>query len=708
MHKKFFTLLFAAGVLASNISCAAEPQTLSHIADSRKQQRPPAAQTGGDNYTAADFRNITAMTARMLNSHHYSTVPMSPELSAKIFDRYFDELDPMHMFFTTGDVARFRDYRNTIGFKLQNGEYQFAFEVYDLYRRRYSEYREFSREMLDSEIDFTVKEEIAVDLSKQPRPENEQDMHELWRKQLKHELLSLRLSARLEREARQDTPESAAPQQHLRDPKERILQRQRDVGNNVDKRDRIDILGVLLDCMAQSYGAHSDYQAPKLSDDMDIQMSLSLTGIGATLTNEDGYIKIVELVPGGPAELSGKIKVGDRIISATQENGDSVDLIDMPVSKAVQYIRGEKGTKVTLEILSGNASAPGKVTIIRDRINLQAGAAKGDIKEVNGVRVGIITLPSFYMDFEAAMRGDANARKASTDVLQILSEFRSKDVQSVVIDLRTNGGGSLPDAITLSGLFLAGGPVVQIKSGSNLEQQNDPSSAIAYSGPLVILTSKMSASASEIFTGALADAKRAVVVGDSRTFGKGTVLRVESLDRYRSWFRNGSQLPAGSLTFEIAMFFRPAGSSVQQLGIIPDIILPSLTEEMQAGEIYLDNHLPWDQIPSAGLNIWDRDLDRKIIQLRRQSAERIAANARYQAFIRQIEHFRSIRDRRMISLNEEERYQTYRREKQIAEEAERLLTEENTGNRNNDVILLEALNIAADLSRMSDGNSKHK
>lgn len=706
MPGKLLQILFAAAIIALNTSCVAEQHTACHVADNNKG---PKGSSGGRqrgssaDYSAADFRNIAAMTARMLDSHHYSAVRMSPELSARIFDRYFDELDPLHMFFTLQDIQRFSSYRNTIGSKLQNGEYDFAFEVYDLYRQRYAQYRRFTQEMFDSEIDFTVDEEIAVDLSKQPRPENEAAMKELWRKHVKNELLSLRLSARLEQEERANNPDASAGESSstpVRDPKSRILQRQRDVGNSIDKRERIDILGILLDCMAQSYGAHSNYQAPKSSDDMDIHMSLSLTGIGATLTSEDGYIKIVELVPGGPAELSGKIKVGDRIISVTQEDGEVTDLIDMPVSQAVQYIRGEKGTRVTLEILSGNASTPIKVTIVRDRINLQAGAAKGEIREVNGVRVGIITLPSFYMDFEAAMRGDQNARKASTDVLRILEEFRTKDVQSILIDLRSNGGGSLPDAITLTGLFLNGGPVVQIRTKDGMEVENDPSGEIAYDGPLVLLTSKMSASATEIFTGALADAKRAVVVGDSRTFGKGTVLRVESLDRYRSWFRSGSQLPAGALTFEIAMFFRPAGSSVQQLGIIPDIILPSLTEEMRAGEIYLDNHLPWDQIPGVRLNIFDRNLDRKIAQLREQSAARIAENAAYQAFIRQIALYRTIRDRRTITLNEEARYEIYRREREIAREAERLLSDESGESQTGDVVLLEALNIAADLGKM--------
>ena len=653
-------------------------------------------------YTAGDFRRITAMTAKLLDHNHYSNAKMTPELSGRIFDIYFDSLDPAHIFFTRQDIARFMPYRETLGNSMQYGEFEFAFQVYSIYRTRYAEYRKFTQKMLSGKIDFNKDEYVSARQSKEPRPANKAEMHELWRKHIKNDLLSFRLMERAEKDeaAKKDknSPKDTADKKNLPAPKspaERILQRQRDIGNLVDKRDRIDILGLLLDAMAQAYGAHTDYQPPKLSEDFDIQMSLSLTGIGATLTNENGYIKIVELVPGGPADLSGKLKVNDRIVSVTQENGETVDLIDMPVNKAVQYIRGPKGSKVTLRVLSGSSSVPVAVELIRDKINLSAGAAKGEIKEINGVKVGIINLPSFYMDFDAAMRGDKNARKASTDIKKILDDFKQKSVNSVVIDLRSNGGGSLPDAITISGMFMKGGPVVQVRSKDGVEVENDPSNEIDYAGPLVILTSKGSASAAEIFTGAMRDTKRAVVVGDSRTFGKGTVLRVEDLDRYNSWF--GKKLRSGSLTFEMAMFFRPGGSSVQQLGIKPDIQLPSLTEELEYGEIFLDNHLPWDSIAPVKTPVWDSRFDAKVAVLKKKSAERIAKDSNYQAFIRQAALFRTIRDRKLLSLNEETRYAEYRNEKKISEEAEKLMRDDNGNKKDGDVVLKEAVNIAADL-----------
>lgn len=677
-------ILFAvSGILTAEINV---------YGDTVKKETPAAK----EQYSVSDFRRITSMASKILAKNHYSRPRIDAEFSGKIFEIFFDRLDPMHMFFTQKDVEKFAVYRNKLAQSLIYGEYEFAFQVYDIYRHRYAQYRKFTEKMLAEKIDFTQNETISTELDKCPRPADEQAMFDLWRRQIKNELLSFRLNSRIEKE----TSAAKSAHRNKKTPEGRILQRQRDIGNGIEKCEKIDILGILLDSMARAYGAHSDYQAPKLSQDFEIQMSLSLSGIGATLTSEDGYIKIVELVPGGPAAQSGKLKINDRIVSVTQENGDTVDLIDMPVNQAVQHIRGKKGTKLVLDVLSGNSQATFKVELVRDKINLTAGAAKGEVRMVNGIKVGILTLPSFYMDFDAVMRNDPNARKASSDVQKILEDFNRQSVQSIVIDLRGNGGGSLPDAIVLSGLFLSGQPVVQVHSpDSGVVIERDPTPWALYSGPLVVLTSKLSASAAEIFTGALADANRAVIVGDSRTFGKGTVLRVESLDRYSSWF--SKTMASGSLTFEIAMFFRPGGSSVQQMGITPDITLPSLTEEMEVGEIFLDNHLPWNSMPAADSESWDGELKQKIAALKKLSDDRIAQSKDYQAFIKQIKLYRTIRERKELSLNEQQRYAEYIQEKNITEEAEKLFTGENGDHAGaRDFVLEEAANIAADLSKM--------
>jgi len=665
-------------------------------------------------YTDSDFRRISAMTAKILERNHYSGVQIDEKMSERIFLAYFDALDSGRMFFTQEDLQKFASYRKDIGSRLERGEHKFAFEVYELYRQRYREFRQFTQHLLKSKIDFTVDETLPAELDKKPRPADRKAMLDMWRKRIKNDLLLFRM---MDRAAKEEQKKAAAkteksdgkkpektenkPALPEKTPEQRILQRQRDIGNDIEKRDRIDILGILLDSMARSFGAHSDYQAPKLSEDFNINMSLSLSGIGATLTSENGYIKIVELVPGGPAAKSGKLKVNDRIVSVVSADGETIDLIDMPVSKAVQFIRGEKGTVAILGVISASGSAVRRVEIVRDKIKLSDGAAKGEVRIIRrgnrDVKVGIIDLPSFYMDFDAAMRGDKNARRASIDVEAILKDFIGQRVDAVVIDLRRNGGGSLPDAIALSGLFLNGDPVVQVREKREVSVERDPDPSVVYSGPMVILTSKFSASAAEIFTGALRDNNRAVVVGDSRTFGKGTILRVESLDRYNKWF--GKSQPAGSLTFEMAMFYRPSGSSVQQMGITPDIKLPSFTEEMKVGEMFMDNHLPWDAIKAVKCGNFDPDLERKIGILKMMSAGRIEADVHFKTLLKRIAQFREVRNRPEVTLHEQKRWEEYSREKQVSEELEAM--ENASGGKDkkqdSDIVLSETVNIAADL-----------
>ena len=655
-------------------------------------------------YSPDDFRRISAMLAQVLDKNHYSDVRMSDELSCRIFDNFIDDLDPERIFFTEADLKPFAQERLLTGYRLQQGEYRLAFTIYDLFRKRYAEYRAFSRKFLSGKIDFTTDENYSVNRRRVPRFKKAEELPGIWRKYLKHQLLIYKL---MEISDSDDSgkAEKKTEKVSLPPPAERILQRQRDFGNAIEKREKIDILGLLLNAMATTYGAHSSYQPPKASEDFDIQMSLSLIGIGATLTSENGYIKIVELVPGGPAARSGKLKVNDRLVRVTQENGESTDLIDMPVSQAVGFIRGEKGSKVTIDVLSGEAGTITKVTLVRDKINLEESAAKGVVRSVRhasgkNLKVGVITLPGFYMNFNDAVSGKADARRASADVKKILDKFNKEKVDSVLFDLRRNGGGSLPDAIKMAGLFMRGGPVVRVKGKRNSQLFGDEDPEIVYSGPLVILTSKLSASAAEIFSAALRDSGRAVMVGDSRTFGKSTVLNVEDLSPYNALFR---RISAGTVIFESAMFYRINGCSVQQLGVQPDILLPSLTEEMELGEMYFDNHLPWDQTAAASFKVFDPALKGKIAVLKANSAQRIAASAEYGKLIRQIELYRKIRNRKVVSLNESKRRKEHADEKQLIEETEKIMEESGSvsagkKSRASDPVLSEAVNIAADLA----------
>ena len=434
-------------------------------------------------------------------------------------------------------------------------------------------------------------------------------------------------------------------------------------------------------------------------------MSLSLTGIGATLTTDNGFIKIVSLVPGGPAAKDGRLKVNDRIVAVTQENGGSVDVIDMPVDEAVQYIRGKENSKVTLTVLpgaKGRNAAPVRITLTRAKILLKDSEAQGEILKVNGKKIGIITLPSFYMDFEGAIRGDVNFKRCSEDVRKLLEKFNAEGVAALVMDLRRNGGGSLAEAVNLSGLFIPTGPVVQRRdSRRRVALASDENPSVSWDKPVVVMISKFSASAAEIFSAALRDCDRAVVVGDSRSFGKGTVLQVEKLKSGFN-FLGTSQQDIGSLTFEIEMFYRISGSSVQQLGIRSDVRIPSLTEEMKAGEMFLDNHLPWDNISPVNRERFIPDLDQKIALLKKRSAARIGTSAEFKVLQKRIETFRVLRKKNSVSLNENKRWKDYLQEKAVSEAEEKELGLTGDGKKPQlDAAAKEAAAVACDLYELT-------
>ena len=675
-------------------------------------------------YSEGELRMISRLASRVLIKNHYRGDAPDKEMSHRLYEEYVKSLDPGRIFFTSADLAGFEARQDQLCRQLMDGDYRFAVELYDLFRRRYGEYREFAAGFLKHDIDFTVDEYYRPDRSKAPRPANDAERRELWRLRLKNDVLYFRMIDRMLKDeqsknasagkdggkgkkGRKDKKASEESPTWKKPPAERVMARLRDIGNNIDKREPIDIIGLYINALANALGPHSSYAPPTTEDDFDIHMSLTLTGIGATLTNEDGFIKVVELIPGGPAARGGKLKVNDRIIAVTEEDGKSVDMIDMPVDRAVRYIRGKENTRVRLTVLPGDKgrnASPVFIDIVRAKIQLKEGAAKGKVVDISvsgrKLRIGVAALPSFYMDINAIRRGDKNARRCSADLEKILKEFSERKVDAVVVDLRMNPGGSLPEAISCSGLFMTEGPVVQVKSKRrDKEVWRDDDPKIAYSGPLVVLVSKASASSSEIFSGALRDNKRAVIVGDSRTFGKGTVLQVEELKDSLRFL--GQKIPAGLLTYEYAMFFRVAGGSPQQLGVASDVVIPSLTEEMKMGEMFLDHHLPWDEVEAVKSAECDPKLESKIPELRRRSAGRIAASKDFAVLRRKIEQYRRYRDRDKLSLNEERRWQEYRQEK-AAEEADEKISgvSRNKPDEDVDPVLDEAERIAADLAEL--------
>lgn len=663
-----------------------------------------AAASGESAYSDEQLSGITLKTLEILTSKHYRQPELSQKLARDHFDLYIKALDGNKDFFTDEDIKSFNASPEKLLAALLKGDNAMAFTVYERFLARHKEYRSFAENMLKAPIDFVKDETFSADRKKLPRCKNDAELKELWRKRLKNEVLFYRLFDRALKESADPEDKKLmddARRWNAGTPVSKVLKRLRDVSNAVEKRSKVDILGIYLNALARVYGPHSNFMAPRTAKNFDIDMSLSLTGIGATLTSDNGFIKVVSLVPGGPAAKDGKLKVNDRIVAVTQENGATTDVIDMPVDEAVQYIRGKENTKVTLSVLPGNkgrSAVPVRITITRARIQLVDSEAKGEIMLRGGKKIGVITLPSFYMDFEGAIRGDVNFKRCSEDVRKILIKFRKEGVQAVVMDLRRNGGGSLAEAINLTGLFISVGPVVQRRDSRRrvaLAMDDDP--GIEWRGPLVVMVSKFSASAAEIFAAAVRDCDRAVIVGDSRTFGKGTVLQVEKLKNSFSLFNSGRQ-ELGSVTFEIEMFYRTSGSSVQQLGICSDVLIPSITEEMKVGELFLENHLPWDNIDPVNRARFIPDLEQKIAVLQERSAARIKASPEFKPVMRKIKMYREHRNKNTISLNEEKRWKDYQQEKVIADAEEKELGLKEEGKKKSiDPAVKEAADIAADL-----------
>ncbi len=664
---------------------------------------------------------ITRLTANIISHNHYRQHPLDNQISSQIFDEYFKFLDPAKMYFTQEDIKSFEKYRFYLDDLVQAGNNEFAFNVYELYVKRLSMYRQYCEKKLAEGFDFTHDDSFMIDRTKVPRPANIQELHEVWNKKLKNDLLYFRLMKRSmaeESKAGKDAKKEikdTAKNLDTHSPEEKIKRRLRDIANEVEQKDKNDILGIFLTCLAQTYGPHSSYFSPRDEEDFNIHMKLSLCGIGAVLTSDDGYTKIVKIVPGGPAAKDGRLNEEDKIIAVAQEGADPVDIIDMSLSNVVKIIRGPQNSKVTLTVLSGKkggSSIPQNIILMRDIVELKSGEASGFIKAVKhsdgtAGKVGIVTLPSFYMDFEGAQNGEANYRSSTRDVSKILDGFNKEDIDGLIVDVRSNGGGSLAEAISLSGLFIEKGPIVQVRQSNRIDVsvKYDTDPEIHYRGPMIVLVNKLTSSAAEIFAGAMKDYKRAIIIGDSRTYGKGTVLDVVALKKLLNYVNQ--DFPAGSLKYESAVFYRINGSSTQQLGVTPDIIFPSITEYMKVGELFNENHLPWDAIIELPHDVYDKNLEKELPDLKKNSAVRIKNDVKYKQLKENIDLFNKYKDRTTVSLNEEKRWAEYLKEKSVLEEQEKLLPQEEKSDskkekqEETDFLIDESINILYDYIKYS-------
>src|SRR5436305_10927841 len=600
---------------------------------------PPAVATSKE--------TIAMSVGRLLEEGHYTRQKLNEEISKKFLQTYLELLDYSHLFFTQKDVDELNaKYGNSIAGDVLLGTLKPAYEIYDLYAKRVDDRVANIKEFLKQPIDFKSETSIELSRQKSPWPKDEEEADQLWRGRITNELLQEKLS---------EHPIEPAPQ---------LVERRYDrLARNVDEQDKNEQMKLFLDALAQTYDPHSEYLSKADMKNFSINMGLSLVGIGAMLRSEDGYAKIESLVPGGPAQVDGRLKVGDRITAVGQGQGEFVDVRDMRLDKVVEMIRGKKGTKVRLLAIPANAPDPSQrknVDLVRDEIKLKDQEARADIiikKDENGnsVKLGWLTLPSFYADM------DRHSKSTTRDVLALLKRLKKENIGGLVVDLRRNGGGSLEESISLTGLFLKSGPIVQTKgSNGNIVISSDPDPSIAYGGPLIVLTSRQSASASEIFAAALQDYGRAVIVGDKNTFGKGTVQTILPIGRFTSLLGSRSDDDC-ELKLTIQKFYRVAGGSTQLHGVASDIVLPTLTDLPEFGEGALKNCLAYDEVPKARFSKWSAPLF--IEELKRRSGERVQNNPEFHYVMEDMERLRKTLDENRITLNEDSRRKEIQDEK---------------------------------------------
>src|SRR5437773_3580019 len=590
---------------------------------------------------AASKETIAISVGRLLEEDHYIRQKLNEEVSRKFLLSYLELLDFSHLFFTQQDIDTLNaKYGNSIAGDVLLGTLKPAYEIYDLYARRVDERVAKIKELLKQPIDF--KNDATIDLSRQksPWPKDEAEADQLWRGRIANELLQEHLS---------EHPIEPAPQL--------VARRYDRLARTVHEEDKDEQVKIFLDALAQTYDPHSEYLSKADMKNFSINMGLSLVGIGAMLRTEDGYAKIESLVPGGPAQVDGRLKVGDRITAVAQAQNEFVDVREMRLDKVVEMIRGKKGTHVRLLVIPADATDPSRrknVELVRDEIKLKDQEARADIiirKDENGdpIKLGWITLPSFYADM------DHHAKSTTKDVMALLKRLKKENIAGLEVDLRRNGGGSLEEALSLTGLFLKSGPIVQTKgSNGNIVVSSDPDPGIAYSGPLVVLTSRQSASASEIFAAALQDYGRAVVVGDQCTFGKGTVQTILDIGNYTSLLGSRSHKD-GALKLTIQKFYRVAGGSTQLHGVASDIVLPSLTDLPEFAEGALKNCLPYDEVPKAKYTKWSEPVSLYLDELKRRSSARTQNDPEFHYVMDDMQRLRHRLDDNRISLNEDVR-----------------------------------------------------
>jgi len=587
-------------------------------------------------------QNATAVSIMRELKYHYKRMPVDDRLSQQVFDRFLEDMDSTRSYFLSSDIQEFQKYRSQFDNYLLEGKLDVPFLIFNRYQLRSYERVQWLVAELEtnlSKINFESTDELPRDRSKEPWPATKQEADRLWQHRLKDELLKIKLSGK--------TTEQAA---------DKLLKRFRNQLRRASQTNSEDAFQLFMNSVAQIYDPHTNYFSPRAAEDFSINMSLQFAGIGAELVAEDEYVKVARLIEGSPAQKTGKLKPADRIIGVAQGNGEVEDVVGWRLDDVVAKIRGPVNTTVRLQIIPANSESEDNTQIIsitRSMIKLEDRTAKSQVITLNdngrGYKLGVIEVPSFYSDFNGQKNGKGDYTSATRDVAKHIIDLKKQKVDGVIIDLRNNGGGSLQEAISMVGLFIETGPAVQVRSAQGINSYTDDDPSILWEGPLAVLVNRLSASASEIFAGAIQDYHRGLVLGDT-TYGKGTVQAIQELDH-------------GELKLTMAKFYRISGQTNQHTGVIPDISFPSLLDPKEIGESSQPNALPADSIPPARYRPYN-DFSAAVGLLRNKHVSRISKDPDFQFLAGEIELLNKARDQKLISLNEDVR----QRERKEAEE----------------------------------------
>jgi len=645
MFKRFYFVLAVGAALA----CHASPTI-----------PPPTKVPGSNNLEPTEQQSLVCKTvAKFISQYNYKKVDLNDSLSAEIYKRYLKSLDETHTYLLASDIQDFDKYKNSLSDDIKNGNLNDVYYIFNVFQKRYQERIKYSIAQLAGNFDFNQKESFTYDRTDLPWIGSQAEMDKEWTKRVKYDLLNLTL-------ADKDVAKN----------KEKLKKRYEDLLLQNTKLNGNDVFQIFMDDFTNAIDPHTNYFDPFNAAQFNMEMSRSLQGIGATLQTKNEYVTIQSIVAGGPADKSHQINTGDRILAVAQgHDGEFQDIIGWRLDNAIKLIRGTKGTIVRLKILpQGKAVSdqPKVLELVRDKIVLKDQLVKQEIKtyKSNGktYKIGVINVPAFYADFNAARAGDANYQSTTRDMRLILDTLKRANVDGIVVDLRENGGGSLNEAISLTGLFIKTGPVVQVRdTQEQIDVNKDEDPSVAYSGPMAVLVDRFSASASEIFAGAIQDYGRGLIIG-TQTYGKGTVQSEIDLDKVitpsiaeklglgtpaKKTTSSGSESQYGQLNLTIAKFYRISGNSTQHKGVIPDIQFPSLIPLDKYGEDTDPSALPFDIIAKSDYAKVS-DLSTVIPSLKKMHDQRITTSASYKAFEQTIADYRKSEKQKTVTLNEQE------------------------------------------------------